>query len=91
MDIRTVANMFNFAAVADFINSVGFPIAMVAVMGYILYKEQMSHKEESDRFVEAINNNTTALAELKLMVSDFKETLLEYGRRIKDLEEKDDV
>lgn len=83
--------MIDFAAVADFINSVGFPIAMVAVMGYILYKEQQNHKEESDRFVEAINNNTTALAELKLIVSDFKETLLEYGRRIKDLEEKDDA
>lgn len=83
--------MIDFATVADFINSVGFPIAMVAVMGYILYKEQQNHREESDRFVEAINNNTTALAELKLIVSDFKETLLEYGRRIKDLEEKDDV
>lgn len=86
-----MAIMIDFAAVADFINSVGFPIAMVAVMGYILYKEQQNHKEESDRFVEAINNNTTALAELKLIVSDFKETLLEYGRRIKDLEEKDDA
>lgn len=83
--------MIDFAAVADFINSVGFPIAMVAVMGYILYKEQQNHREESDRFIEAINNNTTALAELKLIVSDFKETLLEYGRRIKDLEEKDDA
>ena len=77
--------------VANFINNVGFPIAMVAAMGYILYKEQQNHKEESDRFVEAINNNTTALAELKLMVSDFKETLLEYGRRITNLEEKDDA
>lgn len=77
--------------VADFINNVGFPIAMVAAMGYILYREQQNHKAESDRFIEAINNNTTALAELKLIVSDFKETLLEYGRRIKDLEEKDDV
>ena len=83
--------MINFAAVADFINSVGFPIAMVAVMGYILYKEQVNHKAESDRFVEAINNNTNALSELKLMVADFKETLLEYGRRIADLEEKEDA
>ena len=83
--------MIDFAAVADFINSVGFPIAMVVVMGYILYKEQVNHKAESDRFVEAINNNTNALAELKLMVADFKETLLEYGRRIADLEEKDDA
>lgn len=91
MSIRTVAIMIDFAAVADFINSVGFPIAMVAAMGYILYREQQNHKAESDRFVEAINNNTTALAELKLIVSDFKETLLEYGRRIKDLEEKDDA
>ena len=77
--------------VADFINNVGFPIAMVAAMCYILYREQQNHKAESDRFIEAINNNTNALAELKLIVSDFKETLLEYGRRIKDLEEKDDA
>lgn len=83
--------MIDFAAVADFINNVGFPVAMVAVLGYILYKEQQNHKEESDRFVEAINNNTAALAELKLMVADFKETLLEYGRRITNLEEKDDA
>lgn len=83
--------MIDFAAIADFINSVGFPIAMVAAMGYILYKEQVNHKAESDRFVEAINNNTNALSELKLMVADFKETLLEHSRRIADLEEKDDA
>lgn len=82
--------MIDFAAVAEFINSVGFPIAMVAVMGYILYKEQQNHKEESDRFVEAINNNTNALAELKLIVADFKETLVEYGHRITHLEEKEE-
>ena len=82
--------MIDFAAVAEFVNSVGFPIAMVAVMGYILYKEQQNHKEESDRFVEAINNNTNALAELKLIVADFKETLVEYGHRIRHLEEKEE-
>lgn len=82
--------MIDFAAVAEFVNSVGFPIAMVAVMGYILYREQQNHKEESDRFVEAINNNTNALAELKLIVADFKETLVEYGHRIRHLEEKEE-
>ena len=41
-----------------FISQLGFPIACVIAMFYLLEKERQEHKEESEKWVEAINNNT---------------------------------
>lgn len=43
------------------ISNVGFPIACVCVMFYQMEQERKSHKEESDKWVEAINNNTVVM------------------------------
>lgn len=47
--------------ITSIISNVGFPIACVAVMFYQMEQERKSHKEESDKWVEAINNNTKVM------------------------------
>lgn len=47
--------------VTSIVSNVGFPIACVAVMFYQMEQERKSHKEESDKWVEAINNNTKVM------------------------------
>lgn len=47
--------------VTGIVSNVGFPIACVAVMFYQMEQERKSHKEESDKWVEAINNNTKVM------------------------------
>ena len=47
--------------VTNIVSNVGFPIACVAVMFYQMEQERKSHKEESDKWVEAINNNTKVM------------------------------
>ena len=49
------------SVVTNIVSNVGFPIACVAVMFYQMEQERKSHKEESDKWVEAINNNTKVM------------------------------
>lgn len=51
-------------ALNTLISNMGFPIACVIAMFYMWNKERESHKEESDKWVEAINNNTMVMKEL---------------------------
>lgn len=41
-----------------FISQLGFPIACVIAMFYLLEQERKEHKAESEKWIEAINNNT---------------------------------
>ena len=50
--------------VIDFINNVGFPIAVAAAMFWKMNKQDTDHKEEMTKVTEAINNNTLALQKL---------------------------
>lgn len=54
------------------ISTVGFPIVCCLILGYLLLQEQQAHKEESDRLVESINNNTLVMRELKQLIYDIK-------------------
>lgn len=47
--------------IVSIISNVGFPIACVCVMFYQMEQERQNHKEESDKWVEAINNNTMVM------------------------------
>ena len=47
------------------IGSLGFPIAMCVYMCYYNQKLNDAHKEEVKALREAIENNTTAITELK--------------------------
>ena len=46
------------------ISTLGFPIAMCLIMCYYINKINDAHKEESDKFAEALNNNTVVLQKL---------------------------
>lgn len=46
------------------ISTLGFPIGMCLIMCYYINKINDAHKEESDNFAEALNNNTVVLQKL---------------------------
>lgn len=50
--------------VVNLISNLGFPIACVVALFWLLNKQREEHKEESAKFTEAINNNTLALTKL---------------------------
>lgn len=50
--------------VVDMVNQVGFPIACVVAMFWLMEKERESHSDESERWVEAINRNTNVIEKL---------------------------
>ena len=47
--------------IVSIVSNVGFPIACVIVMFMQIEKERESHKQESEKWVEAINNNTRVM------------------------------
>ena len=53
----------------QYIAEYGFPV--VLAIGVLWYCSRLieSHKEETDKFTEAINNNTIAITELKTMIT----------------------
>lgn len=49
---------------SSLISTLGFPIGMCLIMCYYINKINDAHKEESDKFAEALNNNTVVLQKL---------------------------
>ena len=47
--------------ISQLVSNVGFPIACVCVLFYMQNKEREAHKEESEKWVEALNNNTKVM------------------------------
>lgn len=47
--------------ISNLVSNLGFPIACVVAMFWMWNKERESHKEESDKWIEAINNNTRVM------------------------------
>lgn len=52
----------------DIVSNLGFPIACVVAMFWLLNKERESHEEETTKFTEAINNNTKVMEGVKAIV-----------------------
>lgn len=50
--------------VTNTISNVGFPIVCVGALGYLFYREQELHKQESKLFADAINNLTLTLTKI---------------------------
>lgn len=46
------------------ISTVGFPIVCCAAMFYLMHETNKSHKEESEKWATALNNNTVAIQKL---------------------------
>ena len=47
--------------ITQLVSNLGFPIACVVAMFWMWNKERDAHKEESDKWIEAINNNTRVM------------------------------
>lgn len=60
MDSQTLVNV---------ISTVGFPIACCLIMFWFAYTMMQTHKEETEKLTEALNNNTLALTEIKAYIS----------------------
>ena len=50
--------------ITTIVSTVGFPIAMCIGMLFYGYKQQENHKEETEKFTEALNRNTLVLQKL---------------------------
>lgn len=50
--------------IQNLVSNLGFPIACVCVLFYMQSKERSEHKAESEKWVDAINRNTTILEKL---------------------------
>lgn len=57
------------------ITSVGFPIVMCLMLMWYVKEISTKHKEESDKFAEALNNNTLVLQKLCDRLDDVKEKI----------------
>ena len=60
----------DFTIIADFIQAVGYPIAMSLIMLWYMNNENKTHREQEDKMVEAINNNTVVLTQLMAKMGD---------------------
>lgn len=56
----------------QFINQVGFPIAISAYLLYQNKQEQDAHEKEMMALVEALNNNTNAITKLEARMESEK-------------------
>lgn len=54
----------DFNVVMQAISTVGFPIAMCVLLLWYVKDQSAQHKEESAKFVEALNKNTLVLQKL---------------------------
>ena len=58
------------AALTQMIGSLGFPIVACCAMFYMYNKQTEAHKEEMNKFTEAINNNTNTVNELMNIIRE---------------------
>ena len=80
----------DISVISEAVSNFGFPVVLVFILLYILYKEQEKHESEVDKLVEALNNNTTVMLELKTMVTDLKDMVVSLTARLEQLEGSDE-
>lgn len=61
--------------ISTLISNVGFPIVCVIALFWRMMKEEEAHKAEAETWANVLRENTTALTELKEVVSVLKETI----------------
>lgn len=54
--------------ISTLVSNVGFPIACVCILFWFLWQEWKTHREEAQRFAEAIKNNTVVMQEVKTLI-----------------------
>ena len=66
MDLKTII---------DAVSVVGFPIVCCGIMFWYLQKESDNHKQEMTSMRDAINANTSVIAELKMIMQQLIDKL----------------
>ena len=56
--------MDTFNVILQAVSTVGFPIAMCVLLLWYIKNQTETHKEESEKFTEALNKNTLVLKKL---------------------------
>lgn len=56
--------------IVTIISNVGFPIACAIAMFLQMEKERQAHRDESDKWVEALNKNTNVISALTEVIKD---------------------
>lgn len=55
----------DFAQIGTWVSQFGFPMVACCAMFWLLWQTSRQHKEESEKWVEALNNNTKVLERLE--------------------------
>lgn len=61
--------------VSNLVSTLGVPVACLAVTFYLWFKETENHRQESEKFIEAINNNTNIMQRILDRLDGNGETL----------------
>ena len=62
--------MENMEWIITLLSNFGFPIVCCGILMWYIFKLQEQHKEETNKMVEAINNNTIAIQQLLVKLGD---------------------
>ena len=54
--------------ISTLVSNVGFPIACVCILFWFQWQERKTHREETERFAAAIENNTVVMQEVKTLI-----------------------
>ena len=57
-------------SIVEIISNVGFPIACAVAMFWEMEKERNTHKEESEKWNEALNRNTIVMEKILTKIGD---------------------
>lgn len=57
-----------FTEIGQLIGTLGFPIVACCVVFWYLQKESENHKQEMNAMKDAVNANTSVIAELKMIM-----------------------
>ena len=55
---------------ADLVANLGFPIFFAVLMFREMERERAAHKEESDKWVEALNRNTVVMEKILTLLGE---------------------
>ena len=62
--------MENMEWLVNLLSNFGFPIVCCGILMWYIFKLQEQHKEETNKMVEAINNNTIAIQQLLTKIGE---------------------
>lgn len=68
----------DYNAVMQLVGSLGFPIVCCCALFYTLEKQNERHKEEMDKVIESLNNNTLAISKLASKLGANDEAIFKY-------------